>query len=179
MLLRLGEGRIKRRARPLSSVAHLRQRMSSVPHPQLAESCDRPTTRRARDWPYLSFHVCVRRGLKPADWGGDVEEPMMHFGERREVSPDFAELTLGRTEGATRGLHPGYLLFKGRSSGVSLSSYGVTNSYSARSRTVFVVGTKEWSSVKQRNDEAMGTFLMRQRDASWEHSSVRQHAFSP
>jgi len=24
------------------------------------------------------------------------------------VTPDFAEFTLGRTEGATRGLHPGY-----------------------------------------------------------------------
>jgi adenine-specific DNA-methyltransferase len=27
--------------------------------------------------------------------------------------------------------------------------------------------------------EAMGTSLMRQRATSWEHSSVRQHAFSP
>ena len=39
--------------------------------------------RRARDWPYSSFHVYVRRGLLPADWAGDVEEPMMDFGERR------------------------------------------------------------------------------------------------
>src|SRR5437588_6400855 len=38
---------------------------------------------RAREWPYSSFRVYVRRGLKPADWAGDVEEPMMDFGERR------------------------------------------------------------------------------------------------
>ena len=38
---------------------------------------------RVRDWPYSSFHVYVRRGLKPADWAGDVEEPMMNFGEPR------------------------------------------------------------------------------------------------
>ena len=38
--------------------------------------------RRAREWPYSSFHVYVRRGLLPADWAGDVEEPMMDFGER-------------------------------------------------------------------------------------------------
>jgi len=37
---------------------------------------------RACDWPYSSFHVYVRRGLKPADWAGDVEEPMIDFGER-------------------------------------------------------------------------------------------------
>ena len=37
----------------------------------------------ALDWPYSSFHVYVRRGLLPADWAGDVEEPMMDFGERR------------------------------------------------------------------------------------------------
>jgi hypothetical protein len=35
------------------------------------------------EWPYSSFHVYVRRGLLPADWAGDVEEPMMDFGERR------------------------------------------------------------------------------------------------
>jgi len=34
-------------------------------------------------------------------------------------------------------------------------------------------------SNKGMNHEAMGTLLMRQRDASWEHSSVRQHGFSP
>jgi hypothetical protein len=38
---------------------------------------------RACDWPYSSFHVYVRRGLLPADWAGDVEEPTMDFGERR------------------------------------------------------------------------------------------------
>ena len=38
---------------------------------------------RVREWPYSSFHVYVRRGLLPADWAGDVEEPMMDFGERR------------------------------------------------------------------------------------------------
>lgn len=38
---------------------------------------------RARDGPYSSFDVYVRRGLKPADWAGDVEEPVMDFGERR------------------------------------------------------------------------------------------------
>jgi putative transposase len=38
---------------------------------------------RACDWPYSSFHVYVRRGLLPADWAGEVEEPMMDFGERR------------------------------------------------------------------------------------------------
>jgi len=38
---------------------------------------------RACDWPYSSFHVYVRRGLLPADWAGDVDEPMMDFGERR------------------------------------------------------------------------------------------------
>jgi hypothetical protein len=49
---------------------------------------------RARDWPYSSFHAYVRHGLKPADWAGDVEEPMMDFGERRGVTPDW------------RGVHP-------------------------------------------------------------------------
>jgi REP-associated tyrosine transposase len=38
---------------------------------------------RVREWPYSSFHVYVRRGLLPADWAGDAEEPMMDFGERR------------------------------------------------------------------------------------------------
>jgi REP-associated tyrosine transposase len=38
-------------------------------------------TRRVREWPYSSFHVYVRRGLLPADWGGDVDEPRMDFGE--------------------------------------------------------------------------------------------------
>lgn len=38
---------------------------------------------RVRDWPYSSFHAYVRRGLKLADWAGDVKVPMMDFGERR------------------------------------------------------------------------------------------------
>jgi putative transposase len=38
---------------------------------------------RVREWPYSSFHVYVRRGLLPADWAGDVGEPMKDFGERR------------------------------------------------------------------------------------------------
>jgi len=38
---------------------------------------------RPRDWPYSSFHVYVRRGLLPAEWAGDVDEPMIDFGERR------------------------------------------------------------------------------------------------
>jgi hypothetical protein len=28
-------------------------------------------------------HNYVRHGLLPADWAGDVDEPMMDFGERR------------------------------------------------------------------------------------------------
>jgi putative transposase len=39
---------------------------------------------RVCDWPYSSFHVYVRRGLLSADWAGDVDEPMMDFGERKE-----------------------------------------------------------------------------------------------
>ena len=38
---------------------------------------------RVYDWPYSSFYLYVRRGLLPADWAGDVDEPMMDFGERR------------------------------------------------------------------------------------------------
>ncbi len=34
-------------------------------------------------WPYSSFRLYVRRGLKPADWAGDVQQPVMDFGERR------------------------------------------------------------------------------------------------
>ena len=34
-----------------------------------------------REWPYSSFHRDGRRGLYPADWGGDVGE--MDAGERR------------------------------------------------------------------------------------------------
>jgi putative transposase len=38
---------------------------------------------RVRDWPYSSFHAYVRRGVLPDDWAGDIDEPMMDFGERR------------------------------------------------------------------------------------------------
>jgi putative transposase len=38
---------------------------------------------RVSDWRYSSFHAYVRRGVLPADWAGDVEEPVMGFGERR------------------------------------------------------------------------------------------------
>ena len=38
---------------------------------------------RACEWPYSSFHVYVRRGLKPADWASDVEAPVIDFGERQ------------------------------------------------------------------------------------------------
>ena len=37
--------------------------------------------RRARDWPYSSFHRYVREGLLPDDWGGDVSENGTDFGE--------------------------------------------------------------------------------------------------
>ena len=37
----------------------------------------------AREWRYSSFHLYVRRGVLPAGWAGDVDEPMMDFGERR------------------------------------------------------------------------------------------------
>ena len=36
---------------------------------------------RAQEWPYSSFHVYVKRGHLPADWAGDVEEPVTDFGE--------------------------------------------------------------------------------------------------
>ncbi len=38
---------------------------------------------RVCDWPYSSFHVYVRRGVLPAEWAGDGEEPMGDFGEHR------------------------------------------------------------------------------------------------
>jgi putative transposase len=38
---------------------------------------------RVSDWPYSSFHVYVRRGVLPADWAGDIEVPVMEFGERK------------------------------------------------------------------------------------------------
>ena len=39
---------------------------------------------RARDWPYSSFHRYVRQGLLPADWGGDVNQAWVGFGERKD-----------------------------------------------------------------------------------------------
>ena len=36
-----------------------------------------------RDWPHSSFHHYVRRGVLPDDWGGDVSEGGLSFGERR------------------------------------------------------------------------------------------------
>jgi putative transposase len=38
---------------------------------------------RVRDWPYSSFHLYVRQGLLPEDWGGDVDEGKLSYGERR------------------------------------------------------------------------------------------------
>jgi putative transposase len=38
---------------------------------------------RVSEWPYSSFHAYVRRGLLPADWAGDADEPVKDFGERR------------------------------------------------------------------------------------------------
>ncbi len=39
---------------------------------------------RVSEWPYSSFHAYARRGLLLADWAGDVGEPMMDFGERKD-----------------------------------------------------------------------------------------------
>ena len=36
---------------------------------------------RVRDWPHSSFHLFVRRGWLPRDWGGDMAESRMRFGE--------------------------------------------------------------------------------------------------
>jgi putative transposase len=33
------------------------------------------------DWPYSSFHRCLRMGLYPTDWGGRKDEPL-EAGER-------------------------------------------------------------------------------------------------
>jgi putative transposase len=38
----------------------------------------------ARDWPYSSFHQYVRRGLLPADWGGEIDSDPADFGERQD-----------------------------------------------------------------------------------------------
>jgi putative transposase len=37
---------------------------------------------RVRDWPYSSFHRCVRGSLLPLDWAGDVGDDRLSFGER-------------------------------------------------------------------------------------------------
>jgi putative transposase len=37
---------------------------------------------RVRDWPHSSFHDMVRRGVYPVDWGGDIGQDSMEFGER-------------------------------------------------------------------------------------------------
>jgi putative transposase len=37
---------------------------------------------RVRDWSYSSFHLFVRRGILPVDWGGDVKGVTGGFGER-------------------------------------------------------------------------------------------------
>jgi len=37
---------------------------------------------RVCDWPYSSFHLYVRHGWLPEDWGGDVNEGRKGFGER-------------------------------------------------------------------------------------------------
>jgi putative transposase len=37
---------------------------------------------RVGDWPFSSFHRCVRQGLLPEDWAGDVDEAGTSFGER-------------------------------------------------------------------------------------------------
>lgn len=36
---------------------------------------------RVVDWPHSSFHVHVKRGLLPPDWGGDMREIKGSFGE--------------------------------------------------------------------------------------------------
>jgi putative transposase len=37
---------------------------------------------RVRDWPYSSFRRMVKLGVYPQDWGGDVADLGMNFGER-------------------------------------------------------------------------------------------------
>ena len=36
---------------------------------------------RVCDWPHSSFHRYVRQGILPEDWGGEVRESRMNFGE--------------------------------------------------------------------------------------------------
>jgi putative transposase len=38
---------------------------------------------RVCDWPYSSFHVFVRNGILPANWGGDAKGRQASFGERK------------------------------------------------------------------------------------------------
>jgi REP-associated tyrosine transposase len=33
------------------------------------------------DWPHSSFHLYVKRGLLPHDWGGDIRDVPGSFGE--------------------------------------------------------------------------------------------------
>ena len=37
---------------------------------------------RVADWPYSSFHRMAKLGLYPADWGGDMQNLDVEFGER-------------------------------------------------------------------------------------------------
>jgi putative transposase len=46
--------------------------------------------KRVRDWPYSSFHLYVRRGILPGDWGGDVNEGALGYGEPRARTQDVA-----------------------------------------------------------------------------------------
>jgi REP-associated tyrosine transposase len=39
--------------------------------------------KRARDWPFSSFHLYVRRGTLPEDWAGEIEEGTFAYGELR------------------------------------------------------------------------------------------------
>jgi REP-associated tyrosine transposase len=36
---------------------------------------------RVSDWPYSSFHLYVRQGVLPEDWGGDMNELPQGYGE--------------------------------------------------------------------------------------------------
>jgi putative transposase len=46
--------------------------------------------KRVRDWPHSSFHLYVRRGILPGDWGGDVNEGALGYGEPRARIQDVA-----------------------------------------------------------------------------------------
>jgi hypothetical protein len=46
--------------------------------------------KRVRDWPHSSFHLYVRRGILPEDWGGDVNEGALGYGEPRVRIQDVA-----------------------------------------------------------------------------------------